>query len=171
MLYHYSENPNIKTFRPRIASSFPKLGPLVFAIDQEHVIHYYFPRDCPRVIYWKSENSSQEDIDALFSNTTVDKIMVVENDWFDRMQKTELFVYTFHAETFELFEEAKMAGYYISREEIAPVSVEPVGNLLSKILHEKVELRFTPNLYPIRNKVIVSTLDFSIIRLRNAKNE
>ncbi|RCW50365.1 DUF6886 family protein [Paenibacillus prosopidis] len=96
-------------------------------------------------------------------------MIVVENDWLDRIRNTELYVYTFAEDGFELFEEAKTAGYYISKQEITPSKVELVGDPLGKILAEKVELRFTPDLYPIRDKVISSSLDFSIIRFRNAK--
>ncbi|MDR0137749.1 hypothetical protein RFW18_08295 [Metabacillus idriensis] len=67
-----------------------------------------------------------------------------------------------------MFEEAKTAGYYISFEEVKPLKVEPAGDLLEKITKEKVELRFTRSLYPIRNRVLASSLDFSIIRFRNA---
>jgi hypothetical protein len=168
MLYHFSEDPNIDTFKPRKPSSFPEYYPVVFAIDKKHSVHYLFPRDCPRVVYWKADWSSKEDIESFFSNTTVDKIIVIENNWLDRIHNTNLFVYTFNNETFKLLEEAKTA---VSNEEIKPVSVEPVGDLLKKILKEKIELRFTPNLHPIRDKVIASSLGFSIIRFRNAVNE
>lgn len=53
-LYHFSEEPDIERFRPRPAAAYPELEPVVFAIDGEHATHYYFPRECPRVIYWKS---------------------------------------------------------------------------------------------------------------------
>lgn len=169
MLYHFSEESDIKVFKPRAAKAFPLLEPVVFAIDQEHAVHYFFPRDCPRVIYWKADWSTDEDIQSFFSDSTVDKIIVVENDWLDRIRNTKLYVYTFAEDRFELFEEARTAGYYISKQEITPIKVELAGELLGKILAEKVELRFTPDLYPIRDKVIASSLDFSIIRFRNAK--
>lgn len=68
-----------------------------------------------------------------------------------------------------MFEEAKTAGYYISHQEIVPSKVERIDDVIGQLLSRNIELRFTPNLYPIRNKVISSTLDFSIIRFRNAK--
>ena len=34
---------------------------VVWAIDEEHYVNYYFPRDCPRVINSKSNNISAED--------------------------------------------------------------------------------------------------------------
>lgn len=62
-----------------------------------------------------------------------------------------------------------MVGYYISHQEIVPCKVERMDDLVGHILSQNIELRFTPNLYPIRNKVISSTVDFSIIRFRNAR--
>lgn len=168
MFYHFSEDPNIKVFTPRPSDSFPHLAPMVWAIDQDHSIHYYFPRDCPRVIFWKTDWTNEKDEHEFFSNSKVDKIIVIENQWLEQLRNTKLYVYFFAEEKFNLFEEAKTAGYYISSEEIVPIKVEPVGDLMERILSKKVELRFTPDLFPIKNRVASSTLDFSIIRFRNA---
>ncbi|WP_445661493.1 DUF6886 family protein [Bacillus sp. FSL K6-3431] len=119
-------------------------------------------------MYWKAEWTYKKDEDRFFSASNVGKIIVIENPWLERILNTKLYVYTFLEETFELFEEAKTAGYYISYKEVAPGKVELVSDLIEKILSEKVELRYTPDLYPIRNSVISSTLDFSIIRFNNA---
>jgi len=164
MLYHFSEESNIPIFKPRISKTITQ--PVVWAIDKEHAVHYYFPRDCPRVIYWKTENAKAPEISYYFSDSDADKIIVVESGWLEQIRKTKLYMYKFEELSFDLF--GKNAGYYVSTEEIVPVSVEPVGDLLEKILHEKVELRFTPNLYPIRNRIIASSLGFSIIRFNHA---
>ncbi|WP_255314150.1 DUF6886 family protein [Bacillus sp. FJAT-26390] len=169
MLYHFSEEPDIERFFPRLQKAYPHLKPVVFAINEEQALHYCFPRDCPRVIYWKAEWSSEEDIQHYFAETSVDKIIVVENDWLDRIRQTPLYRYTFAEDSFELFDEASTAGYYISYAEAEPVKVERVYDLIGQIVKQRVELRFTPNLHPIRNRIIASTLDFSIIRFRNAK--
>ncbi|MGE6256484.1 DUF6886 family protein [Heyndrickxia sporothermodurans] len=166
MFYHFSEEPNIKVFKPRPSKSFPSLAPAVWAIDKDYAIHYFFPRDCPRVIYWKTDRTTEEDAQAFFGNTSVNKIIVIENQWLDRIRQTDLYVYTFSESSFELFD--KNAGYYVSFEEVIPVKVEPVGDLLKRILNHHVELRFTPNLYPIRNQVMEASMDFSIIRFSNA---
>lgn len=171
MLYHFSEEPDIKVFTPRSSTSFPEMAPAVWAIDEEHALHYYFPRDCPRVIYWKADGMSVEDNHKFFSDTSVEKIIVIENQWLERIRQTKVYVYSFSEETFKKFDEAKTAGYFVSYKEVVPIKVEPVGDLLERILNEEVELRFTPDLYPIRNQVIASTVDFSIIRFRNANNK
>lgn len=168
MLYHFSEDPSINLFKPRHSAAFPSLRPVVWAIDQEHALHYYFPRDCPRVIYWKGEQTKEEDSARFFGETNTDKIIVIESSWLERIRSTNLYVYTFKPESFVVFEEAKTAGYYISFDEVVPLNVKPAGDLLEKIVKANAELRFTPDLYPIRNRVLSSSLNYSIIRFRNA---
>ena len=78
-------------------------------------------------------------------------------------------MYTHSKRSFELLEPARAAGYCISYKEVVPIKVEPVGDLLERLLSEVIELRFTRVLNPIRENIILSKLDFSIIRFRNAK--
>ncbi len=120
------------------------------------------------MIYWKSETSTAEDIDLFFKYSSADKIMIIENRWLERLRDTRLYVYGFDPKDFNLFEEAKTAGYYISHKEVKPVQVEVIDDLLGRLLEQPIELRFTPTLGLIRNAVIQSTLDFSIIRYSNA---
>jgi hypothetical protein len=165
-LYHFSEEPDIRIFEPRPAGAFPELEPVVFAIDRERSPHYFFPRDCPRVIYWRADWTTDEDARTFLADTTVGKIVVVESGWLERIRNAKLYVYTFSGESFEQMDST--AGYYISKKTVEPIQVEPVGDLIGKLLAENLELRFTPSLHPIRESVIASTMDFSIIRFRNA---
>ncbi|RKN85573.1 hypothetical protein D7M11_07765 [Paenibacillus ginsengarvi] len=165
-LYHFSEEPNIEVFRPRPAPAFPHLPPVVFALDRERSPHYFFPRDCPRVIYWKADWTTEEDAKAFLANTVAEKVVVVESGWLDRIRETKLYMYTFAGDSFEMMDGS--AGYYVSRETVVPVKVELVGDLLGKLLAAKLDVRFTSSLHPIRESVIASTIDFSIIRFRNA---
>lgn len=169
MLYHFSEDPQIKIFKPRRSEAFPHLNPVVWAIDEGHAPHYYFPRNCPRVIYWKNEETTKDDKERFFPNKKVDKVVVVENGWLEKIRNTVLYVYSFPDKPFEYFEEAKTAGYYISQHTVRPAKVEVIDDLMGKLLRENIELRFTPNLQLIRNAVISSTLDFSIIRFSHAQ--
>lgn len=50
-----------------------------------------------------------------------------------------------------------------------PVSVKPVGDLLDRHAQAGIELRIVPNLWSLRDAVVESGLDFSLIRMRNAK--
>ena len=51
---------------------------------------------------------------------------------------------------------------------VVPEKIEPITDLIEKIVNEKVELRLHQIYNPIRNRVIGSTLDFSVIRFKNA---
>jgi hypothetical protein len=163
MLYHFSDDPEIKKFTPRAIDSSP---PLVWAIDREHCINYYFPRHCPRIIYGKSENTSPADIDKFFDGTKKDKVITIPHYMQEELDSSVLYKYSFNEEGFELKD--KIAGYYVSPNEVTPVSIEPVSNLRELILSEGAELRFTDDLMELRERILNSTIDnFSMIRLKN----
>jgi len=167
-LYHFSEDSQIEIFHPRKSKSHDHLPPVVWAIDEEHAVNYLFPRDCPRVIFRRSNNMSKDDEVRFFQDSIADTIITVENDWLDRIRNTTLFRYTFHNDSFAM--EDRTAGYYISSASVEPIKIDPIHNLLHEIVRRRVELRFTPNLNPIRESLLSSTIDdFSIIRFRNAK--
>jgi hypothetical protein len=167
MLYHFSENPAIKEFIP-LENQNKEMPPAVWAIDEEHAVHYFLPRECPRVIFSKSASLSEEDEKLFFAHTLANKVIAVETSWIERIKNTTVYKYTFHDEGFQVFDQT--AGYYIIHSPVQPISVEPMGDLLEKITEKGVELRITPNLYPLRDAIISSSVDdFSIIRFRNAK--
>jgi len=167
MLYHFSENPDITTFIPQPVKNRPDHPPVVWAIDGEHEVNYYFPRNCPRVIFSRSEAVSSADLELFFHGTKASTIIVVESGWLEKINAVALYRYTFEEDSFEITDGT--AGYYLSRQTVNPVSVEPMQHLLAKIVNRGVELRFTPNLYPIRSAVLSSTIDdFSIIRFQHA---
>jgi hypothetical protein len=60
------------------------------------------------------------------------------------------------------------AGYFVSRSPVAPACVEVIDDPLSELRRRGVELRVVPNLWPLRDAVVASSLQFSIIRMRNA---
>jgi hypothetical protein len=79
-----------------------------------------------------------------------------------------MFRYKLPTDTFQLFDE--YAGYYISTQTVKPIEVEPLNNLIDKLINLNIELRFTPNLYLLRNAIINSSLkDFGIHRFADAK--
>jgi len=167
-LYHFSEDPNITIFEPRFIEGREDPHPFVWAIDEEHSVNYFFPRDCPRIIYSRTERLNEDDKVRFFSNTSSKTVITVESAWLERINQTTLYKYTFKDDSFDLMDE--IAGYYVSKQPIIPLQVEPVVNMVEEILKRQVELRFTPNLYALRNSIIGSTLDdFSIIRFRNAQ--
>jgi hypothetical protein len=170
-LYHYSEEPDIRRFEPRAVSSDPGGRALVWAIDELHAVNYWLPRECPRVIYRKSPAVSTEDMSHFFGSSSADTVITVEAGWLDTIRSTCLYEYQFDRRGFELKD--MIAGYYISHEPVEPMSVEPAGDLLSRILSRRdVELRFAPELHTVRDAILLSSVDhFSIIRFRNVSQQ
>lgn len=166
LLYHFSEDSSIQQFAPRRNNAHPNLPPLVWAIDEEHAPLYYFPRDCPRIAFWKRSDSSLDDITRFFSFTTARMVIAVEGAWLERMNRTTLYVYEFDSDTFSCFDSG--AGYYVSKETVVPKSMKVFGDLMERLIQANVELRIMPSLYPLYDGLVNSSLHFSMIRMRNA---
>jgi hypothetical protein len=94
-------------------------------------------------------------------------VIAVENRWLERIRSTQLYRYRMPEASFALNDAT--AGHWISREPVEPLSVEPVGDLLSALAAADVELRITPALIDLWRRVIGSTMEFSGTRLRNAE--
>ena len=60
-LFHASENAGIQVFHPRLFSTAPDAGPVVWAIDALKLPNYLLPRDCPRVTFGVSAATTDED--------------------------------------------------------------------------------------------------------------
>ena len=60
------------------------------------------------------------------------------------------------------------AGYFVSRKTVVPSGVEVIHDPLSELLRRGVELRVLPSLWSLRDAVVASSLQFSLIRMRNA---
>jgi len=165
VLHHFSEDPTIRRFVPHVPASNPTQAPAVWAIDTAHAPLYWFPRDCPRVTVWPRDESERPAFEERFG-TTAPRLHAVEAAWLERMRTVDLYRYDLPATTFRRWEEA--SGQWISRAEVVPSTVEPVGDLLA--LHERagIELRVVESLWPLRELAISNEWDFSIVRMRNA---
>lgn len=133
-LFHVSETPGIAEFVP---------DPLVWAIDEAHLVNYLVPRNCPRVTFLTPRG---------------ERIVAVEEAWRERIRETTLFIYEMPAETFTSHDAG--AGYYTSGETVVPKSCA------SRRAHE--DLLYLPELWTLRNSVTESALEFSVIRFRYA---
>lgn len=166
VLYHFSEDPTIAVFRPRGSAVDPSLPPLVWAIDATHAPLYYFPRDCPRVAFWKPRDRALDGAYQLFGPTSAALVIAVEGRWLTPLRETQLFIYTFADAGFRCTDSG--AGYYVSEHAVVPESMEPAGDLLARLAAAAVELRIVPDLHPLHDAVMASPLQFSMIRMRNA---
>ena len=164
-LYHFSEEPDIAVFEPRIAPSSALREPVVWAISEWYQVTYFFPRDCPRACFWPGEHTIYTDL-ALLGESQARMVIAVEAAWLERIRTTTLYRYTMPEQTFRIREEG--GRVYTSDVSVVPLRVEPMRDLLKSIAEAGVELRITPSLIGLWKRVISSTLEFSGTRLRNA---
>jgi hypothetical protein len=167
-LFHVSEAPDITVFNPRKVPSPDTgvTGEAVWAIDEDHLPNYLVPRDCPRITFRAGPRTTAHDIAGFFDNTDARRMIVMKQAWLSRFNGTTLYVYEMPAAPFELAD--INAGYYISRHAIIPLSVKEVREPASEIMQRGYEVRYVPDLWAMRDSVVKSTLDYSIIRMRNA---
>ena len=163
-LYHFSEDPTIERFEPRLMEARPEGEALVWAIDEWHSPMYFFPRDCPRILLWLLPTTSEADRERWFGASEARMLAHIEWGWLERMRTTSLYRYVFDGAEFE---DLGDAGMFVSRAVIAPLEVAPVGDLLQALREADVELRVVERLTPLRG-VWDTSLHASGIRLRNA---
>lgn len=167
-LYHFSEDPSIELFRPHVAkTSAIQDEALVWAIDDWHAPMYFVPRDCPRVCFWAGPNTTPEDRNRWLQLPEPRFMMVVETNWIERIRSARVYRYTMPEVSFAPVGNAR--GTYISRETMAPLRVDPVGDLLAAIAGADVQLRDLARIGLLWKQVhLDSTLAHSGIRLLNA---
>ena len=118
------------------------------------------------MIISKSSRTSAEDAEAFFGHTTAIAIAGIESRWLDRLRSTTIYRYTLPADGF--VPRDATAGYWAAKHEARPIEVEPIPDLMAALIESGVELRIMPSLVLLRDAVIASTLEFDIIRWRNA---
>ena len=139
-------------------------GPLVWAIDEWHSPMYLFPRDCPRILLWPTDATTETDRKHWFGHTAARMLAYVEDAWEIQLRSTELYRYLLPPPTFVYLGEI---GHWVSREGVVPTRVDVVDDLTVRLEAAGVELRLIPSLLPLRG-VWDTTLHASGIRLRNA---
>jgi hypothetical protein len=166
-LWHFSEDPRIELFTPHVARTAQVEGPRVWAIDEQHAPSYWFPRDCPRACCWAEGEEVGEHGSALLGLGGARRMHAIESAWLERMRACKLYVYRFDPAPFT--QEPNSGGAWCAREAVRPLAVEPAGELLSRHVQAKIELRIVPNLWLLIDAIVSSGLQFSIIRKANAQ--
>ena len=162
MLFHVSEESGIERFEPRPSQYTNE--PVVWAIDSNRLRNYLLPRDCPRVTYYAGPNTNIGDQERFLNESKA--VVAVEEGWEERIRSCRLYCYHLPPETFECFDDC--AGYFVSRVPVLPATVEVLDDLIRELLSRDVEFRLLPELWTLGNAVAASTLQFSLIRMRNA---
>ncbi|MGH2972213.1 MAG: DUF6886 family protein [Gaiellaceae bacterium] len=162
-LWHVSEDPSIDVFVPHHRPEHANDEPLVYAVDTWHMPFYWFPRDCPRAAWWARDDTTDEDVDDWLDGDRTRRVSAIESSWLDRMRTVRLFAYRLPEETFEPWDK-----FFVSRDTVAPLDLVELGDLLGRHVDAGIELRVVPVLYPLWDRVIRTTLEYSGIRLRNA---
>lgn len=165
-LYHVSEQPGIAEFVPRPSpQQYPLIqGNTVFAITGALLPNYLLPRNCPRVCYYKTARTTVTDEKIFLGNAQ--HVVAVEEGWLQQISNTTLFVYEFNIDDFVLLDEC--AGYYIAYTAQKPIGTISINNLISEIEKRGVAFKAMPGLHQLANAVSNSSLNFSLIRMRNA---
>jgi hypothetical protein len=164
-LWHYSEDPSLGQFRPRVTATNPGAPPLVWAVDTRHSPMFWFPRDCPRGCIWAVSTTSQDDREKFFGQSAAGRIHVIETGWLARMQACRIYAYRLPADTFRPHE---VGGYWVSQEPVEACDQAVLDDLPGCHARAGIELRITPSIWPFWHRVIVSTVEYSGSRLRNA---
>lgn len=172
MLHHFSEDPAIKLFEPRPvrvpAARRPGQewlnGPLVWAIDRAHSFLYFFPRDCPRILLWPTEQTTSEDRNCWMGPSNARAIAFIETGWADRHAQATIHRYDLPCEPFESVNDV---GMWVSRTGVTPAAISAIADLRQALAQANVELRLVDRLTPLK-PAWTSTMHASGIRLRHA---
>jgi hypothetical protein len=166
VLYHFSEDADIRVFRPHAPATNPDHRPAIWAIDAEHAPLYWFPRDCPRVTAWTRPTDDRAVFEAAWG-TLADRVHVAESAWLQRLRTTTIFRYELPSSGFVPWRAA--AGQWIAESPVEPLDVVAIPDLLEAHVAAAIELRFAPSLWPAHDLAISDDWDFSIVRMRNAQ--
>lgn len=167
-LFHVSEDPNIQVFEPRLPTRKdldPSVG-LVWAIDETRLPNFLTPRDCPRVAYYATRQTTSTDIDRFFSSHNSRHTVVIEKKWLNIMKNTTLYLYEFNPDDFILQDDN--AGYYVAKTTQYPINKFILTDLFAELQKREVEVRIVDHLWEIADAVKASTLNWSLCRMGNA---
>ncbi len=128
---------------------------------------FWFPRDCPRSTFWPHSGTAQEDVERFLDGVGGRRVHAVEAAWLDRVRVARLVAYLIPEEAFDPHPD--VGGYWVSRATVEPLELVELGDLLALHAGAEIELRVVPNLWPLWNRVVASTLEFSGCRLGSAQ--
>lgn len=166
-LFHVSEEPGIERFAPRLPPSLDAgvRDPVVWAVADSHLVNYLTPRDCPRIGFRAGPNTTAADRARFLGSAR--RVLAFEADWLQRVRDATLYLYEMPADTFTCA--MPEAGYWVSRSPVAPRKVALQTDLLGALRERDAEVRILDDFWPLHDAVAASSLEFSILRKRNAR--
>lgn len=171
-LCHFSEESGIARFEPRPppSASSGVTGLVVWAVAPKYQANYLLPRDCPRVTFGAKYDTSDADRKRFLIGVTARRVVCVETAWLPRIRAATLFRYDLAPEPFVDVDAERDGGKcFIARVPVEPLRVVALTDLLHELTAEDIELRILPDLWPLCDAVAASSLEFSMIRMRNAR--
>ena len=135
-------------------------------MDAPGAVNFLTPRDCPRVTFGLDAHTTAADAESWLGKTTARRVVAIEWRWYERLRRCILCEYAMPAASFTRFDDP--AGYYVSHDVVRPQAMRTITDLPSALASCNVELRVLPSLWRLRDAVADSSLQFSILRMRNA---
>jgi hypothetical protein len=165
-LFHVSEDAAIARFEPRPVPSPDSgvTGDAVWAVAKSHLPNYLLPRDCPRICFRPGPGTTHRDRDKFLVGAR--RVIAFEAAWLARVRAASLALYEMPSAPFH--EALPEAGYWISREPVTPLSMTRVSDVLAALVDRGTEVRVLQDFWRLRDAVVASSLQFSIIRASNA---
>jgi hypothetical protein len=163
VLWHVSDRPGIGRFEPRAVEHHDSGEALVWAIDDDHVPAYWFPRDVPRGTWWANAQTTDADVERFLG--AAPRVHAIQREWVDEFRAGRIYAYRLPPETFAPYDD--VAGYWVSRDAVEPLEVLELDDLPRLHAERGIELRVVDDLAAVWDEVIASTVAFSGIRLRN----
>ena len=165
LVFHYSEDGTITRFAPHVPQTNPSHPPAVWAMDAEHSPLYWFPRDCPRISVWANTTEQMSLMRDVFE-TDATRICACESQWVEGMRAARVYRYSFDKALFAPWADAD--GQYIAAGVVHPLEVDLIDDLMAMHAAAEVELRFTPRLGTLMDRMLASGLPFGFVRIRDA---
>ena len=168
-MFHVSDRAAIERFEPRPPPSpgSGQSGTMVWAVSERMLHNYLVPRDCPRVTFYAGPNTSAADAERWLGGTSAAFVVAIEARWWPALRGGRLYVYELPPAPFIPIDPG--AGYSIAREAVEPLGVQQIDDLPAALLARDVELRVMPDLWKLHDGIAASSVQFSIIRMRNAQ--
>lgn len=150
-LFHFSDDPAVARFVPRPvlvpSKRAPGLewlnGPLVWAIEERVDFMYLFPRDCPRILMWATEQTTDADEATWLGGYRAAAYIA-------RERLADLAAARIHRYDLPVgsFEDLHDAGMWVSRVAVEPLRCDLLSDLPSAFAARGVVLRVVDHLLP-----------------------